>query len=92
MAMGIEGNCVRAQHVLSTGDWACCVLTWAENFAAPANVAEATARLDATVHFWRDRLGRARIPDQLCSHLDSPRRIGQTGKEGPPWPSTTTSS
>jgi GH15 family glucan-1,4-alpha-glucosidase len=31
--------------------------------AAPADVAEASQRLDATTRFWRNLLGRARMPD-----------------------------
>ncbi len=61
--LGIEVNRVRGRHVLSAGDRAYCVLSWAEGLATPASVAEADARLAATTRFWRDWLGRARIPD-----------------------------
>ncbi len=40
-----------------------CALSWAEGLAAPADVAEANGRLDATTRFWRTWLGRARMPD-----------------------------
>ncbi len=60
---GIEGNRVRGRHVLSVGDRAYCVLSWAEGLLTPADVAEAGARLDATTRFWREWLGRARVPD-----------------------------
>jgi alpha,alpha-trehalase len=63
LALGIEGDRVRARHVLEPGDRAYCALSWAEALAAPETVDEATARLDTTVRFWRAWLGRARIPD-----------------------------
>ncbi len=63
LALGIEGNRVRARHVLARGDKAFCTLTWAEGFAAPQAADDAAARIDATMRFWRDWLDRARIPD-----------------------------
>ena len=63
LALGIEGNRVRARHVLKPGERAYCALTWAESLAAPEDADEAMARMDATVRFWRSWLGRARIPD-----------------------------
>jgi alpha,alpha-trehalase len=63
LALGIEGERVRARHMLEQGDRAYCALSWAEALTAPENVDEATARLDTTVGFWRAWLGRARIPD-----------------------------
>jgi alpha,alpha-trehalase len=63
LALGIEGERVRARHVLEPGDRAYCALSWAEGLAVPETVDDATARLDATVRFWRAWLGRARIPD-----------------------------
>jgi GH15 family glucan-1,4-alpha-glucosidase len=63
LALGIEGERVRARHVLGAGDRAYCALSWAEALAAPETVDDATARLDTTVRFWRAWLGRARIPD-----------------------------
>ena len=46
MALGIEGNRVRARHVLHAGERLFCALSWAEGLAAPADVDEADARLD----------------------------------------------
>src|SRR5215831_10319129 len=46
LSLGIEGNRVRGRHVLRPGEKLYCALTWAEHFAAPQNVDEATARLD----------------------------------------------
>ena len=63
MALGIEGNRVRARHVLASGERIYCALSWAEGLAAPQNIDEADKRLDATKRFWRSWLGRARIPD-----------------------------
>jgi GH15 family glucan-1,4-alpha-glucosidase len=63
LALGIEGNRVRARHMLSAGERAYCALSWAEHTAAPQNVADAQARIDATTRFWRAWLDRARIPD-----------------------------
>jgi GH15 family glucan-1,4-alpha-glucosidase len=63
LALGIEGNRVRGRHVLRPGDRAFCALSWAEGLDAPESVDQALARLDATVHFWRSWLSRARIPD-----------------------------
>jgi GH15 family glucan-1,4-alpha-glucosidase len=63
LALGIEGERVRARHVLEPGDRAYCALSWAEALATPESVDEAIARLDTTVRFWRAWLGRARIPD-----------------------------
>jgi alpha,alpha-trehalase len=63
MALGIEGNRVRARHVLAPGERIFCALSWAEGLAGPENIEEADERLDATRRFWRAWLGRARIPD-----------------------------
>jgi alpha,alpha-trehalase len=63
LALGVEGNRARARHVLSAGDECYCALSWAEGLAAPIDVAEASRRIDATTRFWRNWLGRARLPD-----------------------------
>src|SRR4051812_7278853 len=63
MALGIEGNRARARHMLHAGDRLFCSLSWAEGLASPSGVDDATARLDATTKYWREWLGRARIPD-----------------------------
>ena len=63
MEMGIEGNRVRARHVLTEGEQLYCALSWAEGLAAPGDVGEANQRLDATTRFWRNWLSDARIPD-----------------------------
>jgi GH15 family glucan-1,4-alpha-glucosidase len=63
LSLGIEGNRVRARHLLSEGESVYCVLTWAEGLAAPGDIGEATARIAATTNFWRDWLAKARFPD-----------------------------
>jgi GH15 family glucan-1,4-alpha-glucosidase len=63
LSLGIEADHVRARHVLQEGERAYCALTWAEGFAAPANVDEAEQRIYATRRFWRRWLGTARLPD-----------------------------
>ena len=63
LALGVEGNRVRARHVLSAGEECFCALSWAEGLAAPVDVDEAIRRVDATTNFWRAWLGRARMPD-----------------------------
>ena len=63
LALGVEGNRARARHVLTAGEECYCTLSWAEGLAAPGEVAEANRRIEATVRFWRDWLGRARLPD-----------------------------
>jgi GH15 family glucan-1,4-alpha-glucosidase len=63
MAVGIEGEWVRARHVLGQGEQVYCALSWAEELAAPQNLDEANERLAATDHYWRGWLSRARLPD-----------------------------
>jgi GH15 family glucan-1,4-alpha-glucosidase len=65
LALGIEGNRVRARHTLSAGEKAYCALSWAEGMAAPDGVEDAESRIAATVTFWRNWLDRARIPDHM---------------------------
>jgi alpha,alpha-trehalase len=63
LALGLEGNRVRARHTLQAGERAYCSLSWAEGLAGAEDVDDAAARITATVRFWRSWLGRARIPD-----------------------------
>ncbi len=63
MSVGVEGNRIRARHVLRPGERLFCALTWAEDFAAPTDVDAANHCIATTVGFWRAWLGRARIPD-----------------------------
>jgi alpha,alpha-trehalase len=63
LRVGIEGERVRGRHVLEAGESVYCSLSWAPDLVAPADAAEASGRVDATVTFWRRWLDRARIPD-----------------------------
>ncbi len=63
LLLGVEGNRVRARHVLEEGERMYCALSWAEELAVPTDLDEAAERHAATSRFWRSWLGRARIPD-----------------------------
>ncbi len=63
MAVGIEGNRLRARHALRPGERAFCALSWAADLGEPADVDAADAAVARTVSFWRTWLDQARIPD-----------------------------
>jgi alpha,alpha-trehalase len=63
MAVGIEGNRIRARHALRAGERAFCALSWAADLGEPADVDAADAAVARTVSFWRTWLDQARIPD-----------------------------
>jgi alpha,alpha-trehalase len=63
MAIGIEGDRVRARHTMHKGEQLFCSLSWAEGLESPKDVDEANARMAATAVFWRDWLGRSRHVD-----------------------------
>jgi alpha,alpha-trehalase len=63
MALGIEGERVRARHTLEQGEQLYCSLSWAEDLASPQDIDDANARIAATRRYWRGWLGRARLPD-----------------------------
>jgi GH15 family glucan-1,4-alpha-glucosidase len=63
LTLGLEGDRVRARHVMCQGEQAFCVLSWADGFRVPATVDEANARIAATTAFWRRWINGARIPD-----------------------------
>jgi len=63
MSIGLEGSSARARHTLSAGEKAYCALSWAEDFASPSDVDDASERIERTVRFWRRWLARARVPD-----------------------------
>jgi GH15 family glucan-1,4-alpha-glucosidase len=63
MAVGIEGNRLRARHALRPGERAFCALSWAADLGEPADVETADAAVARTVSFWRTWLDQARIPD-----------------------------
>jgi GH15 family glucan-1,4-alpha-glucosidase len=63
MALGIEGNRVRARHTMRPGEQIYCCLSWADGLACAEDIEDANRRLEATKRFWRAWLSRARIPD-----------------------------
>ena len=63
MALGIEGDQVRARHNLGVGDRLYCALSWSDDLAALQTVEEANERIDVTTAMWRAWLDRARLPD-----------------------------
>ena len=63
MALGRERHRIRARHVLKQGEQVYCCLSWAEELATPKKIDEANEQLASTARFWRNWLGRARIPD-----------------------------
>jgi GH15 family glucan-1,4-alpha-glucosidase len=68
LAMGIEGNGVRARRMLQTGDRAFAVLAWGEDWTVPADADAAMHRMAETTRFWRTWLSGARIPDHRWAH------------------------
>ena len=63
IALGVEGNRVRGRRVLRPGESVYCALSWSDKLEYPATSQAATARIDATVNFWRTWLSSARVPD-----------------------------
>ena len=63
MALGVEGDWVRARHNIQKGEIVYCSLSWAEGLASPKDVDEANAHLATTSAYWRGWLNRARMPD-----------------------------
>ena len=63
LSVGIEGERIRGRHVLREGERMYCSLSWAHDLVGPADEDEADQRIAATVEFWREWLGGARIPD-----------------------------
>jgi alpha,alpha-trehalase len=63
LSVGVEGNRLRARHVMSEGDRAFCALSWADQFVVPPTVDAAFHQVSATIAFWRDWLANSRMPD-----------------------------
>ena len=63
LLLGIEENRARAGHTLRAGEQCFCALSWEDGLLVPTTLEEANQQLEATTRFWRDWLGRARIPD-----------------------------
>ena len=76
MAVGVEGDWVRARHVLKEGETAYCALSWAEELEAPKSVQEANADIEATSRYWRSWLKGARLPDHRWRQAINRSAIG----------------
>ncbi len=63
LALGIEGDWVRARHHLRQGEQLFCALSWAGELVAPKDGDEANRRISATNTYWRNWLGGARMVD-----------------------------
>ena len=64
LALGVEGDRVRARRVLRDGDEIYCALSWAAaGQSSVPDIDDAKRRLAATSLFWRAWLDRARMPD-----------------------------
>jgi GH15 family glucan-1,4-alpha-glucosidase len=63
LQLGIEGDRIRARHVLRPGEEVYCSLSWAHELASVPDVADARRRLDNTSRYWRTWLDGARMPD-----------------------------
>ena len=89
MALGIEGDWVRARHTLEQGEQLYCSLSWAEGLASPDDVDEANARLAATTRFWRGWLGGRGSPTTAGAIRSSARRwrsrASPTCRPARPW-------
>jgi alpha,alpha-trehalase len=71
MAIGVEGERVRARHTLGPGDQVYCSLSWAEGLASPQSIEEANARLDSTTRFWRAWLAQSHpIDHRWRQHIE----------------------
>ncbi len=63
MALGIEGEWVRARHHVDEGQTVYCSLAWGAELESPKDCDDAQGRLWTTARYWRDWLNRARLPD-----------------------------
>ena len=82
LALGIEGNRVRARHVLQQGERAYCALSWAEDLAV-ARRRRRGRRGDSTRRrsFWRDWLGRRADPRPPLARADPALGAGDQGPD-----------
>jgi GH15 family glucan-1,4-alpha-glucosidase len=63
LALGMEGDRVRARRVLKVGEEAYCAVSWPAGRASVPDIGDAKRRLTATTRYWRAWLDRARLPD-----------------------------
>ena len=92
MAVGTEGDRVRARHYLKQGEQIFCSLSWAEELASPQSIDEANERLAATARFWR-QLAESDAPAwptiagaRRSSARRSRSRGSRTCRPARPWP------
>jgi alpha,alpha-trehalase len=63
LALGVEGDRIRARRTLTEGTEAYCSLSWAAGQFSVFDVHDAKRRLAVTTRYWRAWLDRARLPD-----------------------------
>jgi GH15 family glucan-1,4-alpha-glucosidase len=63
LPLGIEGDRIRARHVMKAGEEIYCSASWAAGKASVLDLDDAKRRLAATTRYWRTWLDGARLPD-----------------------------
>ena len=90
MSIGIEGGAARARHVLTKGERAFCALSWAEDLAGPADVAEAprtsTRPSSSGATGWRAPGSPTTRCGTRSSARRSPSRASPTCRPARRWP------
>ena len=81
MALGIEGDWIRARHELAQGEQLYCSLSWAEGLRSPQTVDEANEQLAATTRFWRGWLARCPPARSSLARADSAFGAGDQGPD-----------
>ena len=80
MALGVEGDAIRARHLLQPGESAFCALSWAADLAVPSDAADAQAQIDTTVQYWRLLAGQGPHPrPSAAARCSSGRRWRSRG-------------
>ena len=82
MAVGVEGERVRARHTLEQGEQLFCALSWGEGLVSPQSIDEANERLAATTRYWRAWLDLSRPVDHRWRYRTDETDDGLSGKEG----------
>jgi GH15 family glucan-1,4-alpha-glucosidase len=63
LRLGIEGSRARARHTLVEGERRYVALGWSHGLDGPEDLEDATAKVEATEHYWRGWLAGGRFPD-----------------------------
>jgi GH15 family glucan-1,4-alpha-glucosidase len=63
LRMGIEGNRVRARHLMREGETCYCALSFTEERGGPATARQAMDHIARTEHYWRTWLESGIFPD-----------------------------